>query len=296
LGLLLKEGTFDASPEAVEASNIFPLCTGRLRREAVGKSPRDPKSVEITLRREGYRVELHDDCTVLYQGWRFVAFTGKHRGSIPKKTFQEILEQFLKINYESLSGEYGPYVRDTQAVETSLNIDGKSNSVRRWEGGDGDRNIRTALAKLEDGIDRLANTARWTNGNSETIGSLKEENWNFKSKEAANTLVRVALYGNAAAVRDLIAAGVSLNGRDEVQRWGLMIPSGFDAGNTALERAAFRGDIDMLHVLLDVGAGRGDPKLTDAAIAKAEKSKKLKAEILLRQYASGKHLHNVPQP
>ena len=99
-------------------------------------------------------------------------------------------------------------------------------------------------------------------------------------------MARVALYGTADAVHDMITAGAPLDGRDELP--GVATPMRQMAGVTALERAAYRGDDDMLHVLLDAGVARNNSTLVNEAIAKAVGARHPKTEEILRNYLANR--------
>ena len=126
----------------------------------------------------------------------------------------------------------------------------------------------TAVNDLEESIDRLSEVERWTKGNDDTVGCLQAEKWDFKSAKAANALAEVAKEGTPDALRDLVAAGVPLNGRD-------------DSGETPLSEAAYRGNIEMLHILLAAGAGKKDTQEIGEAFEGACKSRNSEAMRLL---------------
>ena len=125
-----------------------------------------------------------------------------------------------------------------------------------------------AVSELEDTIDRLANSARWTQGNAETLAALEGEHWDFKSAEAADTLARVARYGKAEVVRDLVSAGVPINGQN-------------DSDNPTLVQAATQGDAIMLRTLLEAGAGTNASNLANAVVAAAGSGKVDALRVLL---------------
>jgi hypothetical protein len=186
-----------------------------------------------------------------------VAVTGQHRGSIPQKNVQDLVTKFREADFYSLRDEYVWGVTDAATHEISIQIGGHSKKVKDYVGLVA--GMPTAVTELESAIDQLAKTERWTKGNAETVQCLREENWDFTSPEAAITLARVARYGTADAVRDLVAAGVPLEGRDEDHA-------------SALERAASRGEADMVADLLGAGAGKGEPSVVSAALADALRS------------------------
>jgi len=220
----------------------------------------DWNSVRITLTRTrcygmcpSYRVEIHGDGKVLYEGQGFVAVMGSHRGSIPKESVVELVNAFHDADYYSLQGEYVWGATDLPTYETSIEIDGRLKKVKDYAGWQ--IGMPLAVSKLESEIDRLADTDRWTRGNQNTAKSLSEEKWDFKTPEAAETLARVAQSENADAVRNLVAAGVPLdaNSKDTA---------------IALFQAASRGDVTMLNALLEAGAGK-DPNAINAALVTA---------------------------
>jgi ankyrin repeat protein len=68
-----------------------------------------------------------------------------------------------------------------------------------------------SLWALAQEIDKVTGSERWTVGNSETVPSLKSENWNFHSQEAANLSIVpgvVARSGNISILREVLAEGV----------------------------------------------------------------------------------------
>lgn len=274
---------------------------------------KDWKTVKITLLRgtpygTDYTLAVFGDGTVVYRGYSSVAFTGRHRGSVPRQNVAQLVKLFEQADFYSLRNEYSVHA-DAFIRTISIAIDGRRKQVDDEEGlavG-----MPLAIERLEDAIDRLSGSERWTQGNAETLAWLEAEHWDFKSQEAADTLVRVAAFGSAQAVRDLVRAGVPLSGKsswgvqqDETPRYAL------------LEAAAGHGDLAMLQVLLSAGASanmqdlglalvvageRGDPAmlqaLLDSGAAKTEDlghalvaaagSGKVEAMHLLLAYGAG---------
>ena len=157
--------------------------------------------VVMTLSRSGcfgacpsYSVEIHGDGTVLYKGNSSVVFTGEHRDHLPPERVTEILDAFRDVDYFSLKDKYSYPVTDCPTYTTSFQIDQVSKSVVDYVGIEA--GMPQSVSDLEDTIDRAAGTRKWTEGNRETISSLKREAWNFKSREAAETLVRASRKGN----------------------------------------------------------------------------------------------------
>ena len=233
-------------------------------------------SVKIVLSRTGcfgtcpgYRVEVHGDGTVLYDGRSYVAITGSHRASVSRSAVAEMVEAFRAADYFSLKDEYMWGATDLPTYTTSISIDGRTKQVVDYAG---ERvGMPESVSKLEKTVDLLSGVERWTRGNRETVPALMQEKFDFTSPEASKFLANVAQRGNADAVRDLIAAGVTVSAEP--------VQSGRDMSGTALENAAQRGDVEMLRALLS--AGIKDPDAKTEALMRASSAGKIDAIRLL---------------
>lgn len=237
-------------------------------------------SVKITLSRTGclgscpsYSVEVLGNGTVRYNGGSYVAITGSHRGSISSDAVFQIVEAFRAVDYFSLKDKYMWGATDLPTYKTSISVDGKTKEVVDYAGEN--VGMPEGVSKLEDTIDRLSGVERWTKGNSETVPSLVQEKFDFKSAEASQILANVAQKGNVEAVRDLIAAGVIVTSEP--------IQTGFGWSGTALANAAWRGDVEMLRVLLSAVK---DPDVKTQGLERAASAGKLDALRLLIRYGA----------
>lgn len=234
------------------------------------------RSVKIVLSRTGcygtcpsYRVEIHGDGTVLYEGGSFVAISGAHRTLVSSDVVSELAEAFRAADYFSLKDKYMWGATDLPTYTTSISMDGKTKEVVDYDGEH--VGMPESVSKLEKTIDRLSGVERWTKGNGETVPALMQEKFDFTSPKASEFLANVAQRGNAGAVRDLIAAGVVVSTEPIQPLRG--VPG------TALENAAYRGDVEMLRVLLS--AGIKDPDAKTAALKRAALAGKTDAIRLL---------------
>ena len=205
-----------------------------------------------------YEITVHGDGTVIYNGLMFVAIKGRHQCKISEASVHELVAAFRDADYYSLQDKYVWNATDLPTYISSIEIDGQSKQVADYAGAI--IGMPQAVSELEATIDRLSGAKQWTEGTADAVHCLREENWNFNSPEGARMLVDVAERGTADAVRELVAAGAPLNGRGEMDR-------------TPLMWAARRGDIEMLHTLLEAGAGEQDPHGITAALAIAGESK-----------------------
>jgi len=236
------------------------------------------KSVKFRLQRTGcygscpaYTVEVHGDGTVIYDGESFVAFTGHHLGTVPRDNVLELLDLFKAADFFSLDDEYRRLVTDNPTYITSIEIGASRKQVIDYVGVE--VGMPLSVSRLEDELDRLSGSARWTKGNADTVSALKAEHWDFKSSEAAAALAQVASRGTADALRDLISAGAPVAAKPE---------SGY-----ALVVAARRSDLAMLNALLDAGAAHNAISL-DMSLHEAASSGNVEAFRLLVQ--SGGHV------
>jgi ankyrin repeat protein len=244
---------------------------------------KDWKSVKITLARTAgqlkYSVEIHGDGTVLYKGQDFVVFTGSHRGAVPQANVIDLVKSFEQADYFSLRDEY--LLGGTNAtITTSIEFDGRRKQVVDSLGvGMG---MPTSVRELEKSITVLSGALRWTEGNDETLAALQAEHWDFKSVQAADTLARAAELGNTQLVRNLVLAGVPLNGKAVLAPLSpLEIAVGeLEEPRSPLQSAAGRGDLAMLGTLLQAGAG-ANPQDLGSALTKAAGSGKVEALRLL---------------
>jgi hypothetical protein len=211
---------------------------------------KDWNSVVVTLERTGclgscpsYRIEVHGDGTVLYDGGLFVAVTGKHRGTIPNSSVAALVDCFRKADYFSLRDRYIARITDTPTYLTSIAFDHHSKHVTDYVGRMAGMPER--VAQLEEEIDKLSESERWTKGDGYTFRALADEGQDFRSPEAAAILSRIAEYGTAVAVGDFVKAGTSVEARE-----------GFWIKNSSVGWAAERGDTEMLHALLSAHPAR----------------------------------------
>lgn len=236
----------------------------------------DLSGVVMTLSRSrcwgfcpAYSVELHGDGSVIYKGESFVVVTGEHRDHLSPEQVSEILEAFRKADYFSLKDKYSYGVTDQAAYRTSLQIDQLKKAVTDYVGGEA--GMPDAVSDLERTIDRVVGTVKWIRGTADTVQALRKEGWDFKSPEAAKVLARAVQERRSALVKDLLAEGVGLTGRNE-------------AGNSALAAAAVEGDAATVKELIKAGAGKNSPDMKTEALAGAAQSGDIQLARFLLDY------------
>jgi len=134
---------------------------------------KDWDSVVIKLARTGcfgscpsYEVKVHGDGTVRYKGESYVVILGDHHWSVPQENVRELVKLFREADYYSLRDEYSAEMTDNPLYTSSIQIDGKSKTVKDYVGviiG-----MPLEVSDLESAIDRLSEVQRWTRGNADT--------------------------------------------------------------------------------------------------------------------------------
>jgi len=246
---------------------------------------KDWNSVKIGLSRTtcygscpSYTVEISGNGSVNYTGNYYVTFVGTHRGFIPPKNVIALVKDFEKADFYSLADNYSTTVTDNPSQTISISIDGLRKEVVDYVGLES--GMPLSAHRLEEEIDRVSGSDRWTVGNADTIAALEAEHWDFKSPAAAATLSRAAQRGDAAVVRDLVAAGVPLNLNFQRSK-----PPHSGEEPPALIVASGKGSLEMIRTLADSGAA-ADPVVLTKAVVVAAYSGNVDAYRLLLTYGA----------
>lgn len=209
----------------------------------------DWSSLNIRMQRLGctlpcpsYSVEISGNGSVTFIGGISVAVPGRHQSQISHDALAQLLDRFRGANFLALDDEYRFKAPDLPTTILTLSFDGVNKSVTDYAGEQ--IGMPQAVRDLEDSIDEAARTAVWTSGNRETIPALAAEGWNFKAEDAENQrlLTSIATHGDAEAMRQLLATGISLDVTEP------KLPA--SSGERALSSAAQRGDLEMTRLLL----------------------------------------------
>lgn len=127
---------------------------------------RDWNTLRVTLSRSGcyggcpaYKIEIHGDGTVLYDGKAFVAHKGRHTAKISHASLVELVDFFREANYFSLRDRYASGITDSPAYETSISFDGASKSVLDYVGQS--VGMPSTVSDVEAAIDRLSGASKW---------------------------------------------------------------------------------------------------------------------------------------
>lgn len=239
---------------------------------------KDWNSVRVTLEHSRcpdvcsvFGVALSGDGFVQYEGVEHVAVLGRHTDRIARAGLQALLDKFRVAGFWSLP-EMPATAFDTPGRVLTLTIDGESKSVFY---GDGAQD--KVMERLVRAVEASAQVDQWVFGNSTTVAALRRENFDWNSEEAGRVLARVAYWGRAAALRDLIAVGAPLDVRDT------------EFCPIALECAVYLphvDDVEVLRLLITAGASRGDQATKNRALELAKRAKAAEAVRILREYGA----------
>jgi hypothetical protein len=257
-----------------------------------------------------YKVTIHGDGSVVYEGKRFVRVTGTRKTTIDQQGLADLIQAFSAINYLDLKDSYTSIhnpdgtesiVTDLPTTYTSFSLGGRRKAVTDYVG------APKELEELEHTIDKIAGTKRWVSIDASSVHEEASRGWNIKSSEAQKLFADAAMRGDADVVRAFITEGADVHARVakvtllqrargvEVVR--LLISAGADVNATSkgyfgppLSFAAKLGDADSIKTLIDAGAkvnGRS-PNAETALMEAAKAGNPAIVELLLRAGADAK--------
>jgi ankyrin repeat protein len=239
----------------------------------------DLESVVIRLKRNpspwggaGYEVTVRGDGSVTYEGGGDVALLGGHCAVIPRSAVERLVQEFRAANFFWLEDKYVASVFDIGSQTTTISIGGQTKSVfdygSGWLPGTPD-----ALRNLPNLLLHSIEANRWTHGDQFTVPSLVAEHWDFSRTDDANNamVVGVAMFGETKALSDLLNRGAPIKS------------TGYRAGQSALEAAAWRGQQEMVRILLATPTQWPRAELSNALLSVSAQGKtELPRELMLR--------------
>jgi hypothetical protein len=237
--------------------------------------PNPPTNFSIRLSRSGcfgscpgYSVAIHGDGTVSYKGSWYVSIEGQHTAHVSPDSARQLLDRFRDANFFALKDEYSAGVTDnpTYCLELVVGTRKKiiTDYVGEWVG------MPAAVTQLEDAVDQASDSARWVTASSQTLEAMHDAGISPASKEGNLILNRAVIYGKPDAVRELLAAGVSV-GRDAkpknvVKMW---TPSGSLLEEAAYYRYDSKSRKEVITALLERPEIRADRQDLQRALCKA---------------------------
>jgi hypothetical protein len=114
-----------------------------------------------------YRIQVHGDGLVEYDGSCAVAVTGHHESHIPRRSVDALFEQFRTADFFSLHDRYISLVIDPPRTEVAILFDGHEKKVTELLGGE--LGMPDAVMRLEQTLDKATNSRQWIMGQSKTF-------------------------------------------------------------------------------------------------------------------------------
>ncbi len=190
--------------------------------------PIDYANLRIELTRGGcygpcpiYKVAITGDGTVRYTSTVFedgagavhqefhpngALVAGEHRAKIDRTALDSLIAKFRGAHFFGLKPRYEASITDSSAYVLRFTTGGRTMEVTDYVGQMVD--MPEVVTALEDEVDRVAGSARWVEGNAETVPALIAEGFDPRSS-AGVALAQAA--ANEAVLLDLLAAGVPLD-------------------------------------------------------------------------------------
>jgi ankyrin repeat protein len=228
---------------------------------------RPDSSIRISLQRSGcfgscpsYTVEISAD-GIAFEGKGSVVASGKPVATSDPGAARKLAKRFVDADFYSLDSQYIASITDNPVYRLTLTIDGHAKQVVDYVGYMA--GMPAIVTDLEDEVDALANTSRWTNGADGLVPLLQAEKFNFQSSAAQTMLKDAASRGQTATVREFLAAGLPLKPfRPLLMKDGI--------SQTFAERAGYLTAAsrypDVLQLLLDAHASAYDQSEKDIAL------------------------------
>lgn len=206
------------------------------------------EAVEIRLERSAcfgfcpaYSLTIGGDGRVVFNGDAHTSVRGEVAYRIDRQAVAALVEQFRAADFFSLEDSYASDVTDIPGTHLSLRIGDRVKRV--FDYGGLTVGMPLAVPRLAEAVDRLAGSARWTDGRGgDLVRNLRMIAWDFHSDNAATALACAAGRGDSAMILALLAEGVKATGTCD--------------GRPALLAAAQAGEAAVVRRLISAGAAR----------------------------------------
>lgn len=204
-----------------------------------------------------------------------VLWPGKHEAEVSPQAVAALVDKFRASHFMGMRPAYEASVTDNPTYALTLRVGKSSKRVVDYVG---ERvGMPASITFLEDAVDELAGTRRWTRGNAETVAMLKAQGFDFGSKDAA-MLIQSAITLNSwspnqAGAGELILAAIA-EGLD------LTIP--VEVGG----QGPSRGTASIGAMIARYAAEMGDERLFDEMSRKGQIAR-LSQKDLNAAFASG---------
>lgn len=212
--------------------------------------------VRISLSRSGcygscprYQVSVDGTGLVEYTGESHVDVLGKHSHRIPVAEVAKLVESLRSKDLWSLRESYRASITDHPTYLLEIRMGDQTHAISDYVGHMA--GMPASVTAFQQEVDATTRSAMWTSLSVEGLEALRAERFDFKSRDAADLLVRTAAnvrVTDDAAILALMALGAPLDGAD-VTSFG---PE--QALSPLLRYSLLKGRDDAVPALLDAGA------------------------------------------
>lgn len=185
------------------------------------KAQTAPDDFAITLERTScfgtcpvYSVSIDASGNVTYDGKGFVRVEGRQTDRIPASRAARLLATAERIGFFELRDRYRS-IRNADGTETVV-TDLPTTFVTITRGGQSKRvedyiGAPQGLKELEQEVDDLARTTRWTRIDEPTVRQMVRDGWAPSAKELTELLQKALQYDEVAVVKALLEIGADPN-------------------------------------------------------------------------------------
>jgi hypothetical protein len=221
-------------------------------------------------------------------GDHYVLWSETHETTVSAQAAADLFAKFREAHFMGLKPSYFGGGTDGPTFKMSLRVGKTSRQVSDYIGQGG--GMPASVTALEEAVDAVAGTERWTRGNAQTVALLKAQGFNFGSQQAAD-MVLMAIWLNTlqprtsslnAMIRAALAAGLDPAlpvGDLQSGNAGKTIPLGTAILRRAVETGddALFGDIMHRGLLKQIGKEELSHMFTGSLACNAQIAKALVA-------------------
>jgi hypothetical protein len=150
-----------------------------------------------------------------YSQWDGVLVPGTHRTTIDRSSLDALIDKFRAAHFFGLKPEYRAMITDIPSYQISFQSGGHVQTVLDYYGQH--VGMPAIVSELEDAVDTAAGTARWIQGDGQTVGRLVAAGLDPKSQDAIDLAMLGARSANEQVTIDLIRAGLPLDRAMDIQ-------------------------------------------------------------------------------
>ena len=206
-----------------------------------------PGAVHISLERSGcrgscpaYRIDIHDDGSLLYEGFHHVSMRGKKRYALPPEEVSKLVRSAVSKNLMSLKDRYEWIATDLPTFTVKLTLGGRTHQIIDYAGQQ--VGMPAAVSQFEQEIDDTLERAIQRSLSPQALAQLAAEGFLFNTPAGIDLLERAVDASSASDDKDRLAiferlAPAAMSGKQRARAEKLqhaMVGTAIAQGNAAL--------------------------------------------------------------